>query len=351
MKSIVIIDDDPVTLENTAEILELANFKVYTALNGKDGISLIQKEIPDLIICDIHMPELDGYGVLHILNKNPQTAVIPFIFLTSRSSTREIRRGMGLGADDYITKPFEDAELLASIEARLLKSEHLKRGFQKYFTKSEKTFATEKEIEEWGITSAGRRSRAFKKKENIYMEGDEANYIYLINKGKIKTYKSNKYGKELITGVHQSGAFIGTLDLIDNKEYRESAVAIENSELTIIPKQDFYTLIYSNRDLAVRFIHLLSNDIYEMADRLLGIAYDSVRRRVAEGLLIARKKFLIAGTTDSFVISRENFAGMVCISPETVSRTLHEFIDEELISMENKKIKILNEQKLKNMKG
>lgn len=105
--------------ENTSEILSLANYKVITAENGKTGVELAQKEKPDLIICDIMMPELDGYGVLHILSKKPETASIPFIFLTAKTEKSDIRKGMTLGADDYLTKPFDDTDLLNAVESRL----------------------------------------------------------------------------------------------------------------------------------------------------------------------------------------------------------------------------------------
>jgi len=112
MKKIILIEDNVEMRENTAEILELSNYKVFSAPNGKEGVKLVHKEKPDLIICDIMMPELDGYGVLHMLSKNPDTAVIPFIFLTAKAEKADYRKGMSMGADDYLTKPFDDMELL-----------------------------------------------------------------------------------------------------------------------------------------------------------------------------------------------------------------------------------------------
>jgi DNA-binding response OmpR family regulator len=122
MKKILLIEDNLEVRENTSEILELAGYNVVTAPNGKIGVDLAQKENPDLIICDIMMPALDGYGVLHILSKKTQTAGITFIFLTAKTEKTDIRKGMNLGADDYLTKPFDDTELLNAIEARLRKA-------------------------------------------------------------------------------------------------------------------------------------------------------------------------------------------------------------------------------------
>ena len=122
MKKILLIEDNAEIRENTSEILSLANYSVITAENGKIGVELAQRERPDLIICDIMMPELDGYGVLHILSKKEDTASIPFIFLTAKTEKTDIRKGMNLGADDYLTKPFDDTDLLNAIETRLRKS-------------------------------------------------------------------------------------------------------------------------------------------------------------------------------------------------------------------------------------
>ncbi|HET7180271.1 MAG TPA: response regulator, partial [Chryseosolibacter sp.] len=105
MNTILVIEDNEEMAENIVGILELANYNVLSAPNGKMGVVLAQQHLPDLVLCDVMMPELDGYGVLHILNKNPETAGIPFIFLTAKADKSDFREGMNLGADDYITKP------------------------------------------------------------------------------------------------------------------------------------------------------------------------------------------------------------------------------------------------------
>jgi len=129
MKSILIIEDNKDIRENTAEILDLAGYKTFTAENGKLGVELALKEKPDLIICDIMMPVLDGYGVLHLLRKNEATINTPFIFLTAKIERTDFRKGMEMGADDYITKPFEEIELLNAIEIRLKKLAVLEKKY------------------------------------------------------------------------------------------------------------------------------------------------------------------------------------------------------------------------------
>src|SRR6195952_5003004 len=127
MQRILLVEDNDEIRENTAEILELANYKVDTAANGKAGVEMALKDIPNLIICDVMMPVLDGYGVLHLLQKNESLKNIPFIFLTAKAERGDFRKGMEMGADDYITKPFSDIELLNAVDSRLKKMDLLKR--------------------------------------------------------------------------------------------------------------------------------------------------------------------------------------------------------------------------------
>ena len=123
MKKILLIEDNLEVRENTAEILELAGYEVVTASNGKIGVEQAQKIKPDLVVCDIMMPELDGYGVLHILSKQDETAKTPFIFLTAKGDKDDLRSGMNLGADDYLTKPVANNDLVNAIAARLRRAE------------------------------------------------------------------------------------------------------------------------------------------------------------------------------------------------------------------------------------
>src|SRR3569832_87654 len=131
MKTVLIIEDNNDIRESTAEILELAGFTVHQGENGKRGVDLAFQHKPDIILCDIMMPELDGYGVLYMLSKNPDTAAIPFIFLTAKAERVDFRKGMEMGADDYLTKPFDEIELLNAIESRLTKKEKQEAYYNK----------------------------------------------------------------------------------------------------------------------------------------------------------------------------------------------------------------------------
>jgi two-component system sensor histidine kinase/response regulator len=125
MTTVLVIEDEPPILENIIEILEFHHLDTISAPNGLTGVQMARQYIPDLVICDIMMPVLDGYGVLLQLSTDPVTASIPLIFLTAKTSRFDMRRGMELGADDYITKPFTAQELLSAVNARLEKQEML----------------------------------------------------------------------------------------------------------------------------------------------------------------------------------------------------------------------------------
>lgn len=352
MKKILLIEDNADMRENTAEILELANYQVISAPNGRVGVEKASKENPDLIICDIMMPELDGYGVLYLLSKNPSTASIPFIFLTAKAEKADLRKGMSMGADDYLTKPFEEMELLNAVEARLRKSDVFRKEFTKNIEGLSEFLAQARGLEELSRLSADRKVHHFKKKEMIYMEGDEPNGIIFVVKGRIKTYKTNEDGKEFITGIHKEGDFLGYIDLIENTEYRESAEAMDEAEVTIIPRQDFFSLLYSNRDVAAKFIKLLSNNLQETEDRLLNLAYNSVRKRVADALITLQQRYHTAKDQNSgFSVSREDLASMVGTATESVIRTLSDFKEEKLIDIKEKNIFILNPDRLSRMKN
>ena len=143
MKKILIIEDQAPMRRNLSLMLKMEGFEVLAAENGRAGLDLAQREKPDLILCDVMMPELDGYGVLEKLRADPATATIPFIFLTARGDKPDIRQGMNLGADDYLTKPAPRAEVLAAIAARLARKQaetaetEAQRGFHPDFTSPE----------------------------------------------------------------------------------------------------------------------------------------------------------------------------------------------------------------------
>jgi CRP-like cAMP-binding protein/CheY-like chemotaxis protein len=352
MKTILLIEDNHEVRENSAEILELANYKVLQADNGKTGIELAQQLIPDLIICDIMMPVLDGYGVIHLLSKNPATESIPFIFLTAKTERSDFRKGMDLGADDYITKPFDDVELLNAVESRLRKNELLKSKFDKSTNGLTKFLDEVKTLDELKKLSNDRKIKHYKKKDIIFQEGNTPNYLYFLSKGKIKTFKQHEYGKELITGLIAEGDFFGYITLLENSEYHDSAECLEDSDVVLIPKEDFYNLVYNNNQVMKKFIKMLSNDVLEKEEQLIKLAYSSVRKRVSGALILLEERYKKNSSNNfSISISREDLANIVGTATESLIRTLSEFKDDKLIEIKGSNITILNSEKLRNLRA
>ena len=139
MKKILVIEDDSEMRRNIVLMLQLEQYQPIAAENGRVGVELAKREKPDLILCDVMMPELDGYGVLKALREDTNTTLIPFIFLTAKGEKDDLRSGMNLGADDYITKPVSQADLLKASEVRLRRSEqhHAQREFKPDFSSDE----------------------------------------------------------------------------------------------------------------------------------------------------------------------------------------------------------------------
>ena len=349
MKSVLVIDDNKDIRENTAEILELAGYKTFTAENGKKGVEVALQEKPDVIVCDIMMPELDGYGVLHLLRKNTDTEHIPFVFLTAKTERSDFRKGMEMGADDYITKPFEDIELLNAIEVRLKKTAVLgkqypasNQGINQFFKDVKNAGLTSQLSDQYG-------SESYSKKQVLYQEGKRPRYLYLLVKGKVKGVRTHEDGKEYITDLFSDGDFIGYPALISDKNYDDSALILEESEIMQIPRDEFLQMIYGNLEVAIKFIRIITQNVKEKEERLLNLAYSSLRKRVASALVDIQAKFNTEQPGKPLEISREDFARYVGTATESLIRTLSDFKAEKLIEIKEGKISIVNSDKLKNL--
>ena len=138
MSKILVIEDEPEMRRNITALLRYHGYEPIEAENGRKGVDLARREKPDLILCDVMMPELDGYGVLQTLQQDAGLALIPFVFLTAKGDKDNLRSGMNLGADDYLTKPVANTDLVQAIEARLRRSEqHARREFKPDFSSAQ----------------------------------------------------------------------------------------------------------------------------------------------------------------------------------------------------------------------
>tara|TARA_R100000935_G_scaffold50501_1_gene76442 strand:+ start:3719 stop:4765 length:1047 start_codon:yes stop_codon:yes gene_type:complete len=346
MKNILLIEDDTALRENTAELLELANYHVFTAPNGKIGIDMAKEYLPNLIVCDIMMPEVDGYGVLEALSLDEKTAHIPFIFLSAKTEHKEIRKGMDLGADDYLTKPFEEDELISAIESRLAKAEILAKAIAPTFTEKEDDLRDLNELKNFfddnGVIST------YKKGEVIYEERSRSNTIFLILKGVVKSHKLDESGKELITALYKEDEFVGFTSFEDNVPYEETATAVEESELAGISKSSLKDILGKNQKVSLALVNVLSDTVSEIKEQLLQMAYSSVRKKTAQ-TIIQFSKILNKKPEEAIKISRADLASVAGIATESLIRTLSEFKKKNLIEIDGRNITIRNLKALEMM--
>lgn len=350
MKKILLIEDNDDIRDNTAEILELSNYSVITAANGKTGVEMAIEQRPDLIICDIMMPVLDGYGVLHALHKNAASKNIPFIFLTAKTERSDLRKGMELGADDYITKPFTGTELLNAVDGRLKKIDALKQDFSAGLDGLQQLLKISDSKTALLSLTEDRNINKYKKKQVIYSEGNHPGRLYYVLKGKVKAYRTNDDGKELITELFSPGDFLGYVALLEGAVYKDTTEALEDTELAVVPKEDFTELINNNSAVAQKFIRLLAKNVSAKEEQLLRLAYNSLRKKVADALLLLEKKYRKDNEANFvIIISREGLASIAGTATESLIRTLSDFRNEKLIDIKAGGIEILNHKKLENL--
>lgn len=346
MKKLLLIEDDVTVRENTAELLELSNYDVITASNGKLGIETAKKEVPDIIICDIMMPEIDGYEVLEALSKNPSTLNIPFIFLSAKTEHKDIRKGMDLGADDYLTKPFEEEELLSAIESRLAKVAILKSYIKDETPEDEEKL---KDLNDLRELFSKQELQYFKKGETIYEKDKHANYFYLVKRGIVKAHRLDNQGKELITELYKEDDFFGNHANDPQSSYEDYATAMEETQLYTVSREEFQKILAGNPKITMQLVEVLNNNLSELKNQLMDMAYGSVRKKTANTILLFAER-IEKHPLKSIRISRADLAGVAGMAPESLIRTLSEFKKEGLIEIEGRNIKLLDSQALKMVK-
>lgn len=341
MKRVLLIDDNDDIRDSTAEILELANYTVETAANGKEGIQKAMDCSPDIILCDIMMPVMDGYGVFHAASRHEKLQHVPFIFLSARAERSDLRKGMELGADDYITKPFNPTELLNAIASRLKRSDRIYHDQPEPVT-----------IRSGGIQALveGRHENHYRRKQIVYSEGNHPNRLFYVLSGKLKVFRSNEEGKELVTDIVGPGEFLGYTALLQGSVYSDTATAIVDAELAIIPCEDFRELLERDNAAARQFLQWMAEGITRKQDQMLRLAYCSLRRKVADALLylLSREK---KNEKDSqwIEIGRECLASIAGTATESLIRTLSDFRNEGIIEICEGIIRIRDLERLKVM--
>ena len=273
----------------------------------------------------------------------------PADLLTAKAERSDLRKGMEMGADDYVTKPFEELELMNAIESRLHKYDILHK---KYSPTGKGLSELANDLRTTGLLPLNLdeyTSDIYSKKQVVYAEGKRPRYLYYVKSGKVKAFKSNEDGKEYITDLYIGGDFIGYPALIEDHNYEDSAVALEESEIIQIPRDDFQNLIYGDIAVATKFIRIITQNVKNKEERLLNLAYSSLRKRVAKALVDINEKYNEPGESKPIEVSREDIAHYVGTATESLIRTLSDFKSEKLIEIKDGKIVVANPDKLKNL--
>lgn len=341
MKKILVIEDHLEVRENLQELLELCNYHVICAPNGEDGIELAISEQPDLILCDIMMPGMDGYEVLAFLCQHPETAAIPFIFLSARADKADIRRGMQQGADDYLTKPFEEEELLKAIQVRLQKSHLAKPGVPVSGEGlHEFLFHARKESGQVLDTEIMSGIKKYSPGQFIFREGEDAEFLYFIASGKVSLYRPEQPGYLPIASHYEKGSFFGYRSLIQGLPYLHRAEAIEATEVWLISKNDFFMLLLHNRTFSARFIQMLANRVSEQEKQLLKMVQVLSQKTVAQTILE-----LYTVKTDQ--IPLEAVQSRARVASLNLTLALHHLDREKIIALSPEGIRMLDSKKLR----
>jgi len=344
MKKILLIEDNKQISENIADIIRLSNYEVFVAENGKIGIDLVLEQNPDLIICDVVMPVMDGYAVFDAVKKSSNGKMQPFIFISDKTELRDFRAAMELGVDDYLTKPIEPSELLNAIEARLRKSEN------QHHTEVDSGTPIENGLDLHGFINQCSINK-YEKKIRIFTEGNRSENFYYVKKGMVLTYKTNESGRQLVTDILLPGDFLGFVSVLEKDNYQESAEALENTELAVISKEDFMLWVDNYPELSINIIKVMAKNIAARNSQMLLLAYGTLHEKIASALLFLDQKFRSKNTLTGIYISRENLAAIAGCTLESLVRTLYEFKNEKLIDIKSSKLITVNSEKMRKVFG
>lgn len=343
---ILIIEDNEEVRENLEEILELYGYETLAEPNGLAGVKTAIQHTPDLILCDVMMPELDGYGVLNMLSENERTAGIPFVFITARTETEDIRRGMNLGADDYITKPFYKDELLNVISTRLKKARArtgnaTSESAQQHLSDPEGG----RQRLDLAFTETGRR-QSFEQGARIVREGENPHFIYRLEAGHVHLSRTHEYGREYIIAELGPGEIFGLPSALERTPFHYSAkAATADTVLQALSTEKLLKLLNTDRTITEALMRLMAGKVVAHGERLVLQAYDSVRRRTALVLCDLQEKY--AGAP--IELSREELAQMVGSTKESVIRALSDFKREGLVVVEGKGLVIKEVERLRGL--
>lgn len=325
MKKILIIEDDAEFLKNTIEILQLSSYEVAGCKDGRSGIRKAGEWNPDLIICDIMIPNLDGFGVLQAIRNSEVLRSVLFIFMTGRPDQDFYRKGMELGADDFLTKPFSGTELIRAVETRFKRQEHL--------NPSERNVSVKATSEDFYTIQQNFINRfpevPVRKGSPLFEAGQTPRFICFLRTGLIRRIKTDYAGKELTTTLHIAGDFIGVAEFLNGSVYQESAVALADSYINLISVSEFAVAIKEQPGLTGHILNQFAFHAGINQELLMNLAWQDMRGKVAFALVRLHSIAQEMGLPDQAIKqSRQVIASLAGVAKESAIRVIIEFIED-----------------------
>ncbi|MDX1472265.1 MAG: cyclic nucleotide-binding domain-containing protein, partial [Flavobacteriaceae bacterium] len=268
--------------------------------------------------------------------------------LSAKTEHKQVRKGMDMGADDYLTKPYEEEELISAVESRLAKATLISQ-VQSEKSKGQQLEEDFKDLNELkNFFDDNGRISTHSKGETIYRKGQYATLVYLINKGVVKLHTMDDNGKELITSLLKEDDFLGLTAIAHDHPYTEYATAVEDVELAGISITELKSILFENRKITLDLMDELSDNLIEVKEQLLQMAFSSVKKKTAQTIL-QFSNVLNKRPDEPIRISRYDLSSVAGIATESLIRTLSDFKKQGLIQIEGRNIRILDIEGLKNV--
>jgi CheY-like chemotaxis protein/CRP-like cAMP-binding protein len=341
-QTILIIDDIQDVRENIGELLELSGYHVLQASEGYEGIRKAKQHQPDLILCDIMMPGMDGYGVAEILARQEETNHIPLIYLTAKAEPSDFKKGLQKGATDYITKPFESDELIKSISLRIRQHQQQKptdlgevewQNWMAYLH-------SESPLDNQGAPLTILNLTA---DETLFEQDDQALWVYFLQEGSIRWESTDAGGRTVCHHLSRPGEFLGWSPGFHLGAYSHSAIALSTSRVVRLSAKQLRDTLLSNPGMALIWGQAQLKASQMVVEDMMAMLYGNARENVARVLLRFAE---FKGGQWTVNMPRETLAKSIGIAYETVIRTLSQFKAEGLVMAKGRRITIYDKAQL-----
>lgn len=340
--TILVIDDMQDVRENIGELLELSGYHVVQASDGYEGIRKAKQHNPDLILCDIMMPGIDGYGVAEILGRQEETNHIPLIYLTAKAEPSDFKKGLQKGAIDYITKPFESDELIESISLRIRQHQHQKPAdlgdveWQNWIA----YLQSEHPLDDHGSPLSILTLSA---EQTLFEQDDQALWVYFVQEGAIRWESTDAGGRTVCHHLSRPGDFLGWAPGFHLGAYSHTAIALSPSRVVRLSAKQLQETLLSKPGMALTWGQAQLQASQLVVEDMMGMLYGNARENVARVLLRFAE---FKGGQWTVNMPRETLAKSIGIAYETVIRTLSQFKAEGLVTAKGRRITLCDKAQL-----